>query len=77
MEQMTHYAHSFLRRKKIAPADIRYLIRTGAQTELHLLDGRTLNTYIGLKAFSDALPKEDFLRINKGVLLAKSQIVKI
>lgn len=77
MEQMTHYAHSFLRRKKIAPADIRYLIRTGAQTELHLLNGRTLNTYIGLKAFSDALPKEDFLRINKGVLLAKSQIVKI
>ena len=77
MEQMTHYALLFLRRKKIAPADIRYLIRTGAQTELHLLDGRTLNTYIGLKAFSDALPKEDFLRINKGVLLAKSQIVKI
>ena len=77
MEQMTHYAQSFIRRKKISPDEIRYLIRTGSQTELHLLDGRILNTYIGLKAFSDALPKDDFLRINKGVLLAKSQIVKI
>ena len=60
MEQMTHYAHSFLRRKKIAPADIRYLIRTGAQTELHLLDGRTLNTYIGLKHFPMPCPKRTF-----------------
>ena len=57
--------------------DIIYLFREDNKTYIRLLDGRTVTALIPIGHFEDNLPKNDFLRINKSVLVCAKQVVNV
>lgn len=52
-------------------------MRENKNTELCLLDGRKISTQIPLGHFQDYLPENDFIRINKGVLVCAKQVMNV
>lgn len=68
---------NFLRRNKINPSDIVYIVRNGRNTCIHLTDDRTISTYISIKSFLDFFKSDLFITINKGITLNVSFISSI
>ena len=67
----------FLKKHSIDPEDIKYIIRENGSTVIYTLDDRTVETYLTVKDFREALPVEKFLHPNKGIMAAASQIIDV
>lgn len=67
----------FLKKHSIDPESIKYIIREDGNTVIYTLDDRTVETYLPVKDFREALPVERFLHPNKGIMAAASQIVDV
>lgn len=74
---MDNAAARYLKRKEITADNILYMDREDKKTSIHLAGGTCYVTYIPLKNIYSALPRNEFININKGVVLAKRHIVKI
>lgn len=61
----------------VNPWDIMYIKREDGKTALHLMDGRVLTSFTPAKNFMETLKDYDFLNINKGTFVSKSQIDRI
>ena len=70
-------AKYFLSRNSIESSDIKYIVREDGRTSVYLKNGKLIKTYIPVKSFLDFLPKEEFININKGILLAKSYVIRV
>lgn len=68
---------AFFRRKDILTSQILYIIREEQKTVIHMLDGRTVSTYITLKDLHANLPESEFIRVNKSYVLPIAQIAEI
>lgn len=64
----------FFNRNNIEIRDIKYLAREQSKTCIYLIDGRVVRTYIPTKDFYAVLASSNFLNINKGVVVSRSQI---
>lgn len=67
----------FLTKKGIDPSDVMYIVRNDRKTVLYMTDGRTYETYIALKNMLEALPKDLFIKINKGCVVFWEHITRI
>ena len=67
----------FLQKNNISAANIKYVIREDNKTNIYLLDGRVIPCFHPVKAIRELLPDEAFCVINKGVLIARGQIINI
>ena len=67
----------FLSKHSILQEDIKYIIRENGETVVCTIDGRSISTYHPVKEFREALPVEEFLCPNKGIIIAASQIVGV
>lgn len=74
---MTPKIERFLNKYQIHPDEIKYIIRENGSTVIYTLDDRTVETYLPVKDFREALPQERFLHPNKGIMAAASQIVDV
>lgn len=70
-------AKKFLERNRINTNQIVRIQREDGKTQLHLLDGSSVGTFIPVKTFVDYLPEDSFVCVNKCVVLAVSQIVEV
>ena len=68
---------NFLHKNNFSADSIRYILREEGKTDFYLLDGRVVSSLIPLGHFQDYLPEEDFIRINKGVLVCAKQVVNV
>ena len=64
----------FFRKHNIHMNDIKYLLRQDKKTCIHMKDGRVIKTFITVKDLYEVLLPYDYLSINKGTVVAKSQI---
>ena len=76
MEQSVTIKH-FFQKHNIHTANIKYIIREDGKTSIYLLDERVIHCFHTIKSLKEPLKEEDFCMIKKGILVAKSQIVKI
>lgn len=67
----------FFNKNAIRSDNILYLIREEGKTVIYLTDGRIARTFTPLKTVAEALPNADFLSVNKGIVLAEAQIIRI
>ena len=67
----------FLQKNRITASNINYIIREEKRTRIYLLDGRVIPCFHTVKSFMELLPADEFCLINKGMLLAKKQIMHI
>ena len=74
---MSYNVLRYFEQKKISISDIFYLTRQTPHTIITLSDGQRIATTIPIKEISLYLPKEDFVNIEKGIVLRKNQIVHI
>lgn len=61
-------------KNKIKIEEIKYVIRDDKKTNIHLLNNRTVSTFIPIKNFARELESYGFININKGVVVSKKQI---
>ena len=64
----------FFRKHNIHMNDIKYLLRQDNKTCVYMKDGRIIKTFITVKDLYEVLIPYDYLSINKGTVVAKSQI---
>lgn len=64
----------YFRKNKIEIENIKYLTRKDNKTCIHLINNQTHLTYITIKDFFNSLQAHDFICVNKGIVVAKSQI---
>ena len=76
MENESALLHYF-QHNGISSSGIRYVIRENGKTNIYLTDGRVLSSFHTVKAVKALLPEEDFCIINKGILVARNQIINI
>jgi len=74
---MNEKLHRFFRRNNAAMIDLMYILRSGRKTVFHLVDGRTIENYMHLKDLIAVLPEEEFLRINKSIIVARRHILSV
>jgi len=74
---MTPNMENYLRRHGIRWGDIKYILRENGKTVIYLEDGRREETYNTVKSLLDVLPDEEFVCVNKGIVLAKKKIVNV
>ena len=74
---MTPNMDNYLRRHGIRWSDIKYILRENGKTVIYLDDGRREETYNTVKSLLDVLPDEEFVCVNKGVVLARKKIVTV
>ncbi|MGN0106147.1 MAG: LytTR family transcriptional regulator DNA-binding domain-containing protein [Hominilimicola sp.] len=74
---MTDKISKFFVSKNIKPENIKYIVHQGKKTEVFLLDGEIIETWISLKDIYAYLPQDKFLNIQKGIVVNASQIVNI
>ena len=67
----------FMEKQALTEDMICYILRREGSTCLHLLDGRVPETQIPLGHFEKYLDPEQFLRVNKDVLLAVGQVLSV
>lgn len=67
----------FLKKHRILPSDIKYVIRENDDTVLYLNEGEVISTYLPFKEIEKSLPDNMFIYPNKGVLIAISQIANV
>lgn len=67
----------FFQKNNILASNIKYIIREDKKTNIYLLDNRIISSFHTIKSLKEVLPDDGFCVINKGILLAKNQIVKI
>ena len=67
----------FFRNHQIQPACVRYVLREGGKTVLHLYEGRTASTAIPLKEVVAGLAGQEILCIQKGVAVSAAHITDI
>ena len=67
----------FFQKNNIYASNIKYVIRENERTNIYTGDGRMLSTLLTLKSITETLPTQDFTVINKGILVANNQIIKI
>ena len=68
---------NYLRRHDIKWSDIKYILRSDGKTTIHLEDGRCEETYNTIKSLLEVLPDEEFVLVNKGVVVAKQKIISV
>ena len=73
MDQANH----FLANNDIEISDIKYIIREEGKTSVYTNDGRIFKTYIPVKSFIMLLSTENFININKGVLLSRASVAEV
>lgn len=66
----------YLKKHGIEPQEIMYFTKEGRKTLIHLRNGKVVDTFLPTKYFYEVL-EDQFLSVNKGVLLSKEHIVKI
>lgn len=64
----------YFKKNHIQIEDIKYLTRVDGKTCIHTIDNQTFLTYITIKDFFESLELHDFICVNKGIVVAKSQI---
>ncbi len=64
----------FFEKNNIKVKDIMYILRDGRQTAFHLIDGRVCKNYAHIKDLAVDLSAENFIRINKSIIVAKHHI---
>ena len=67
----------FFNRNNIHISDIKYLTREDNKTCIYITDGRIIKTFITVKDLYTVLAPYDYLCINKGIIVSKSQIRNI
>lgn len=71
---MTERILKFLKKNHISMEDIKYITRSEGKTCVHLINGRTVQTFITVKDFLETLAPYDYISINKGTIVSKIQI---
>lgn len=74
---MSEKIDRFFKKYNIKADDIKYILREDKKTCIYTKDGRVTATYTPLKEFIEHLSPNDFIHIDKGVLLARLQIISI
>ena len=74
---MTPKMQRFFEKHSIHPDEIKYIIRENGNTVIYTVDDRIVETYLPVKDFREALPTENFLHPNKGIIVNASQIVDV
>ncbi len=74
---MDQKAARFLAKTNIQPTDVLYILHSNRRTTFYLTDGSVRETYLPLKHLLNALPRGNFLNINKGTVIAVAAIDKI
>lgn len=67
----------FLGKHAITVDDIKYILREDKKTCIYTKAGKITSTYTPMKEFIDFLPDSEFIHIDKGILLARTQILSI
>lgn len=63
--------------KNIKPENIKYIVHKKKKTTVFLIDGESDETWIPLKDIFMLLPQDNFLNIQKGIVVNVTQIVNI
>lgn len=74
---MTPNMENYLRRHGIKWHDIKYILREDGKTIIYCEDNNKYETYNTVKSLLNVLPEEEFVSINKGIVLAKRKIVSV
>ena len=64
----------FFKKNKIEESNIKYITREDQKTQIYLVDGCVVQTYIPMKVIHAELNPNVFLNINKSITIAKSFI---
>lgn len=64
----------FFKKNKIEESNIQYISREDQKTQIYLVDGRVIQTYIPMKVIHAELSPNAFLNINKSITIARSFI---
>lgn len=67
----------FFEKNNIKVKDIMYILRDGRQTAFHLIDGRVCKNYAHIKDLEAELSANNFIRINKSIIVAKHHIASV
>ena len=74
---MDNKVNRFFKINNINTDDIKYVIHENKKTAVFLIEGKSIETWIPMKDIYENLPKNDFLNIQKGILVNAKQIVNI
>ena len=74
---MDNKVNRFFKVNNINTDDIKYVIHENKKTAVFLIEGKSIETWIPMKDIYENLPKNDFLNIQKGILVNAKQIVNI
>ena len=74
---MTPKIRKFLEKHNLNIDEIKYIIRENGSTVIYTVDDRTVETFLPVKDFREALPTEKLLHPNKGIIANASQIVDV
>lgn len=67
----------FFEKNSLSTDNIKYILRECKKTCIYTKAGSIISTYIPLKEFIEFLPDDEFIHIDKGILLARTQIISI
>ena len=66
---MDNKVNRFFKVNNINTDDIKYVIHENKKTAVFLIEGKSIETWIPMKDIYENLPKNDFLNIQKGILV--------
>ena len=74
---MTEKLKKFFLKNRIDEDKIMYIARKDSKTQIHMEDGRIITTYIPTKTITSEFGFENFLSINKGIVLNVNYILYV
>lgn len=67
----------FFEKNNIKVKELMYILRDGRKTAFYLVDGRVCKNYAQIKDLEAELSANNFIRINKSIIVAKHHIVSV
>ena len=74
---MDNKVNRFFKVNNINTDDIKYVIHENKKTAVFLIEGKSIETWIPMKDIYENLHKNDFLKIQKRILVNQNKKLKI